>query len=518
MTNDTSSFNLWHEPWIRAIGQGGEIAEVSLADALHRAPELRALHEASPIVAAGIHRLLGAIAQAIERPMSVAQLGAALSRNHFGRSAIEEFGARYADRFDLFSTDRPFLQSGDIPLVPRKEDKVKSVAYLAPEVPAGTEITHWRHGDGSEQAFCPRCCAGGLVAIPVFATSGGAGIKPSINGVPPLYVLPQGDTLFEALALSMVTPGYQPRASSGGGTAWWEAGCIVRKGEEVTDVGYLESLTFPARRVRLFPSEGGEMCTRCGCRADALVRQMVFDMGRSRPKGASAWLDPFAAYHITAKGPVPVRPVQGKSTWRDYSPLFLTRHRSNSEYQRPSVIDQLDVLIDEEHVDEDRLVPFRCIGLRTDMKAKVFEWTDSVLRVPVRILSDPGLADAIARDSGYAKSWASDLGGIFGAVFDPNQRGDFRSIRQRMLAEYWTTLEPGFRRFVLSVAQQDEGARHQWVQAVLNSGLAAFHAAADEIGDRGKSLAQRAEADSKLRRQINSRRREWLGERAAARA
>ena len=35
--------------------------------------------------------------------------------------------------------------------------------------------------------------------------------------------------------------------------------------------------------------------------------------------------------------------------------------------------------------------PFRCIGLRTDMKAKIFEWIDASSDVPAAMLQDEGL-------------------------------------------------------------------------------------------------------------------------------
>jgi len=51
---------------------------------------------------------------------------------------------------------------------------------------------------------------------------------------------------------------------------------------------------------------------------------MIFDMGESRPKDAAPWFDPFAAYKKSdPKPPIPIRPIEGKATWREYGSLFL---------------------------------------------------------------------------------------------------------------------------------------------------------------------------------------------------
>ena len=107
------------------------------------------------------------------------------------------------------------------------------------DVPAGTAVTHYRHGSDDECAFCPTCVAACLTGVPAFASSGGAGIKPSINGVPPIYVLPVGKTLFESLLLSLVIPDYQPevRSRKRDDVTWLRSPVMkkaVRKGEEAT--------------------------------------------------------------------------------------------------------------------------------------------------------------------------------------------------------------------------------------------------------------------------------------------
>jgi CRISPR system Cascade subunit CasA len=164
----------------------------------------------------------------------------------------------------------------------------KPVAPLFAEVPGTTYRAHFHHITDEDHRMCPACCARGLVTIPAFASSGGAGIRPSINGVPPIYVLPAGKSLFQSLALSLAAPGYQPQAvdERRSGSALWNGDTIIKRDGIMPAVGYLESLTFPARRVRLYPHAGQERCTQCGALSNITVRNMLYEMGHHRSVNA----------------------------------------------------------------------------------------------------------------------------------------------------------------------------------------------------------------------------------------
>ena len=326
-------FNIWYEPWITLERKEGGTERCGIEYALLHAHEFAAIYEQSPLVVAGIHRLLTAIAQAIVNPQRPPDLSKFWARGEFTPKEVDEFGRKYSGRFDLFSEDAPFMQSADTPLYPGKGDKSKTVAYLAMEMPSGTAITHYRHGGDDSYQFCAACAAACMTSVPAFASSGGAGIKPSINGVPPIYVLPSGKSLFESLALSLILPDYQPEVrSKKQDNASWLRKPIVKRDMELSEVGYLHSLTFLARRIRLHPKPSSIPCTRCGQISEWHVSTMIFEMGESRPRETTFWFDPFAAYKLpdeTSKStkkkaiPTPLRPTEGKATWREFSTLFL---------------------------------------------------------------------------------------------------------------------------------------------------------------------------------------------------
>lgn len=496
------TFNLWTEAWIALENPEGNIERHGLEATLLRAHEYKSIYESSPLAVVGIHRLLVAVLQAALNPQRSTDLKRIWQAGQFSAKAIKDFGKTYAKRFDLFSADAPFLQSADLPLYPGKDDKIKTVAYLSTEIPAGTAVTHYRHGAEDTHVFCPACGAIGLVMMPAFAAAGGAGIKPSINGVPPIYILPGGQSLFESLAASLLRPDYQPQmASKKKDEAWWARKPRVEKGKEVREVGYLHSLTFPARRVRLHPEQLNKACTRCGTVSEWGVRTMVFEMGESRPKEAAFWFDPFAAYKLPdgkSNGkPTPIRPVLGRATWREFAGLFLQDSTATKNRTvRPAILDQITDL----DLNKDRQTfSFRSIGLRTDMKAKVFEWIDAGFEVPPAMLRDENAGLVVREAIEFASECAYVISSVFRDVFSGSSKKSERhkGLRVRMGDDYWAALAGPFRQFVLEAAALDrrEVARRQWLDTAIQEAKAAFDQAADAVGDDAETLRQRTKGE-----------------------
>jgi CRISPR system Cascade subunit CasA len=184
-----------------------------MEECLLRAHECLAIYDPSPLVVVGIHRLLVAVLQAALVPRTLSDLHGLATAGRFPPQAIQHFGDNYAARFDLYSAQAPFLQSADLSLKSSKGDDLKSVSQLTLETSRTSALEHYRHGRTMDEFFCSPCAASGLVTIPPFTSTGGRGMKPSINGVPPIYVIPSGATLFESLALSLLLPSKWPRVA-----------------------------------------------------------------------------------------------------------------------------------------------------------------------------------------------------------------------------------------------------------------------------------------------------------------
>lgn len=503
-------FDLWREPWIGLETPAGVIEYKGIEETLLTAHQYTTLFDFSPLVVVGIHRFLTAILQDIFDPQTHEDLKRVWSLEQIPIDLIKQFGNKHRHRFDLFSVDQPFFQSAEVSPIPEKGANIKSVTYLAFDIPSGTEHTHYRHGSQDDQVLCAGCCAGGLLCLPAFATSGGAGIKPSINGVPPIYVIPTGKNLLESLVLSLVLPSYQPQIrNKDEDLVWWKRPPTIPRSSEVSAVGYLHSLTFQPRRVRLYPETIDGICTRCGSPIQFGVKKMIFDMGESRPKNAPAWFDPFAAYKVPDnKPPIPVRPIEGKALWREYSNLFL--QKSQKDYGekkgavktiRPRILDQLAVLRGDQET-----VQVRAVGLRTDMKAKIFEWVDSGFEIPSAILANEDTGYLIDKGLDFSQRIASILAYVFRkSIGGSSQSSDrYVQLKSEMFDLFWRGLAVPFRDWVLKLAKATnmQAVYREWLTLVCQQAISAFEVAASGIGDEGKQLMLRFQGERLCRQNV----------------
>ncbi|MCI0608868.1 MAG: type I-E CRISPR-associated protein Cse1/CasA [Anaerolineae bacterium] len=528
------SFNLWTELWITLEDQHGELSQHGIRDTLVHAHEYLAIYDPSPLVVVGIHRLLTAILQDALNPQENADLERLWTDGKFPTDKIEEFGSQYADRFDLFSEDKPFLQSADLPMFPdekeRKAGNSKPVALLFPEIPTGKSlVTHYRHTVQDEQVFSPAAVAAGLATMPPFVSSGGAGLMPSINGAPPpVYVLPGGRTLFETLSASLISPTIfgNDFTAVDHDQSWWKrkTPLIVRESKkngtgkyrQLDEVGYLHGLTFPARKVRLYPERLNEICLRTGQRSDWCLRTMTYRMGESCREDV-IWADPFVAYKLPkASGkrkqktgkkrtekPSPIRATRNKTVWREFSGLFLQREQ-DQQTKRPRFLDQFASLNVANQVEQ---YPFRCIALVARNDAKIFEWMDFGFDIPPALLRDPMGAEWTDQALMFAIECAEIIKRVFSSTFkrDAKSPERFRRLKERLDADYWSVLAGAFRQFVLDLgdlARQKE-TLDGWLDTVVRQAQSAFERAADATGDDGNTLLKIEQGKENCRRQLN---------------
>lgn len=532
---ETPSFNLWTEPWISLENSRGELSQHGIRDALVNAHKYVAIYDPSPLVVVGVHRLLTAILQEALNPKENDDLNQLWARSEFPVEKIDQFGTQYADRFDLFSEDKPFFQSADLPMFPdEKERKAsKCVAQLFPETPSGSLVTHYRHMTDEEQIFSPVAVAAGLVTMPPFISSGGAGLMPSINGVPPIYVLPSGKILFESLAASLLTARWLDKyASAQSDLAWWrrtvpiiiqeskkkKPGMKFTEHRQLGEVSYLHGLTFPARKVRLHPEHLNTICSRTGQRSKWCVRTMAFRMGESCLEEVQ-WQDPFAAYRLPVKPtgkrksssskkisdkPKPIRPMRSRAAWREFTGLFLQRNDETRQTRRPLFLNQLAELNISKRA---QTYPFRCVAWQTDGKMKFYEWMDFGFDVPPSLLQDPNGAEWTEQALSFATECADIIKRVFSSTFkrDAKSPERFRRLKERLEADYWSALAGKFRQFVLDLGNDDRQRQtlDGWYDTVVREAQGEFDRAADTTGDDGNTLFKIEQSKERCRKELN---------------
>lgn len=517
-------FDLFCDPWITCVTTAGEVGDYSIESLLAEAHELSEIVDPSPLVTVSVLRLLEAV---IIWSLDIDDEDGWYEfwrRGRFDEQAMGRVRECCAGRMDLFDAVRPFYQSRDIPSSGAGEH-AKSVGYLFPDIATGTAVALYAHGKEDEHSFCPRCCAQGLVMLPAFATSGGQGIKPSINGVPPTYLFALGDTVFQTLVLNCVLADARPPMASRSdpGPAWACDGVVGHK-EERADVGFIESLTWQPRRVRLLGPPRRGTCSRCGTAVQMLTTKLVMDQGLSRPREAAPWLDPWAAYlWRTEKTGVatvrPLRPREERQTWRDTGALFLasvpeSEADARGRPSRPTIVTQLAHLahaLGPECPAQLRHERYLAVGIRTDMKAKVYEWRSDRFELPSAVLGEPA-APPVVRALRFAEVGADALGGALLRLHPGTERDNppWSDIRSAMAdtttdaaREYWTELEPPFRsalfdtRLAEAEQAQSEWLR-EWIQTVRDTAVRVVDSTLDSGDDTAAGLRRQEAARRSL--------------------
>lgn len=280
-------YNLLSEPWIPVLYHTGEWKRLGIRKTLEDAVKIRQVAASNPMDRVAILRFLLALlywcqgSPPKDRETSVKE---PLPQNWFAK--LEH----HADCFNLLGVGKRFYQyRGD-------STKKLTVNYLLQEVPTGTNHWHFRHASDEKDGLCLACCALGLVRLPAFATSGGAGKPPGVNAKPPIYFLPHVETLSELLRDS-----WKRRQGDLGTPAWLQPNIRLPNSGEIP---LLLGLTWLPRRVWLEePTENGS-CIACGT-CQPLIRKMVFaPIGSQKTADDDAprnWDDPHVCYSITEK-------------------------------------------------------------------------------------------------------------------------------------------------------------------------------------------------------------------------
>ena len=513
-----TTFNLWSEPWITLERTGAPPERAGIEKTLMDAHKYHTIYDSSPLVIAGIFRLLVAILQESLCPQRKQDLNTLWKEGRFPVKRVNEFGEKYFARFDLFSQDTPFLQSSSLPLVPSKGDKIETVSRLSSETSPLTALDHYRHNNEMDEYFCPSCLAAGLVTIPPFTGIGGRGYKTSINGTPPLYILPMGRNLFEALTLSLLLPDenyWPPAASREQDLPWWKHSPIVEQNKEVIQVGYLQSLTFPARQVRLHPVELGMPCTRCGKLARWGAKTMVFEMGECRARGTDNWLDPFVAYHLPNEGksgsPWPVLPNGNKALWREFAGLFLYPPREGkNRVQRPSILER--IANEADFAEEIPTLHFRCIGIE-GKQAKALEWMDASYGMSISLMNDEDASYKVKYAIQFAEEVEKIISYVFTSKINPSQRRErHKDLKEQMISQYWQSLAEPFRFFFLSLIDKENrmNSVERWSMDVVKNAQSAFDDNIGKVGEDAISMRGEEEGKKDCHIRLNNKRIKFL--------
>lgn len=427
------SFDLLTEPWVPCVDAKGQRVELGLVRALAEAHKLRAVHDDSPLVTAGILRLLLAVVHsALDGPADLREWTRVWEDERLPDD-VDGYLHKWRRRFDLFSSSSPFFQVAEL------ETKTPNpVTKLAHDRATGNNAVFFDHSvEDRPRAMTPAEAARQLIGHQSYALGGGQSGASTEFGAHPYFrhapmiggvaTFLEGETLFETLALNLLV--FQHSRLD---QPIWEQDHVAKPGRRKSS-GYLEFLTWRSRFVRLLPADS----------PDLAVTSMHYVSGWEYDRTS---LNPSFAYVSDEKrGTFPISLRDNRALWRDSSALFAGARDENAVRQ-PLVLSQAAELVQRKVLDPERALKCLVVGLAND-KAKPLFWREERFSVPPRLLEDPVLASALVVGIQHAEDTGRALRSAIG-IYRKRLNDGAPWLQTEIDLLYWPVLGAKFPRFL----------------------------------------------------------------------
>lgn len=488
--------NILSNAFLPVVDRCGGLRRVSLGAALSTAANFSAIHHPSPLVTVASYRLLLAVLQRVFGAQ-VAEHGAAWwEAGRFPAQPLNDYFARWGQRFALFDAERPFLQVADLsPEVSRRP-----WTALAAEKASGNNKTLFDHAVDAQPDPLPVADAAlYLLAAQAMTLGGGRSAfqytahAPSATAVLSLIT---GDSLFQTLLLNLVP---QSQAQHALDQATWEreaplTAAHMQAGPAVGYRGPAQLYSLPARSIRLFADAAGTTVSHVGLASGERL---------SHAEGK----DPMASYRADAeRGLLPLQLHYERAFWRDLHalrPRSTSGHRA-SEHAPPAVLTAAATLLGR--VPRGLKPRLTVFGQCTD-KAKVELWRCESLPLPQALLVDSDAWDSIRNALAVAEEHADILSTASYRLAYEQKMGtispDKKAVRALastfpMLPAYWAALGAAFNDWISTLGDDDiDAANRRWPQEVAQALRGAWRLAEQMVPatSRGDRALFKAEKD-----------------------
>ena len=523
----STSFNLVDEAWIPVIATDGDFLELSLRDMLAYAPDLHEISCETAIQSTAILPLVLAILHRVFGPPNLDVWKALWEAGEFDMSRLDEYFARWRERFDLFHAQRPFLQMPDARVDP------KSLIHLIH--PMGNTGTLFSHvSDDSGIALSPAAAARYLLTARCFKTAGpgpwgtrhGPGFTDSIFARGVMFWA-CGTTLFETLLLNLVQYPDEngPTQHTDSDAPAWEMDDLhlqrelsqehrhyltdqtdhmpnIKKIPETPPLGYLDYLTWSNNRMQLIPelTDNGALVREAvvapAINLSADVRSPQRRYIQREKKGEIS----YSFLYFNAD----------KALWRDYDSLLK---RETVKVFPPAVVEWLAELTQYEILDSNYPIRLIASGMLAD-QAKTIFYRQEIMPLPLDLLRDEDRIREIRQAIAHAEDCAAKLHNALnmlaehvlqrGADGKPDNANRNSLVKQWNARErYWIALEPIFWRFIETLVEDSDEAMRGWGDSLRGEALGALRYAANLAGDSPWALKGGIYAERYLRRELN---------------
>lgn len=506
-------FDLLEEPWIPCETPAGGRIELGIRAVLHRAHELTALHDESPLVTAVLHRLLLAIVDRALQPKTRDDWLALWRAERLPATEIDAYLEKWKARFDLFDSERPFMQVAGLEekLLQDRLGRDKDKAKPAERTPMWRMVMERSACGGHIHVFERRppeteltaaAAARALLAFLAF-TSGGRLQNESESWTGGVLrggatILLRGATLRETLILNVVARASRAAAD----VPPWERDRDIARTRRAL-AGPTDLMVWPSRRVLLFPIVDGSGVLR--------VDEVVTAAGERLDDDAP---DQHMAYYIRnpKEPPYALRFDPNRSVWRDCTALFdaATGH---GRFRQPEPINQLADLIRSRLVPRALRLSAEFLGMANDKKIVAVILISRAERMPLppSLLADPNRVEALKRALQLAEGVGLGLDRqvlfvLCERALAPSDRqahkDDIQKLKDSLAAmpAYWSALGQAFERWLVELGDADDPdeAVPTWKSAVRRAAQEAFDDACRRLGTNARGLQAAAQAEGTL--------------------
>ncbi|GMU94195.1 MAG: hypothetical protein AMXMBFR4_32530 [Candidatus Hydrogenedentota bacterium] len=280
-------YNLLDENWIPVLYQNGEYKRVGIRKALQDAGTIRQIASSNPMDNVALLRfLLVVLLWCKGNPTENDRELLTRDTDGIPKGWLEKL-TDHKEKFHLLGDGERFMQA------PERAKNSRPVADLFHELPGDTNVTHLRHIRDYCEGICLGCVAIGFTRLPVAMTGKGKGKRPGINGDPPAYFVPVGETVLNTLKLNW------PFSHIPGDHPCWQTDLSYTEDQ----VGVMEGFTWTSRQFRIAESDlKPGSCLVCGAETESLVtclRELNEQNGRDDLSRCdhNRWRDPHLAYN-----------------------------------------------------------------------------------------------------------------------------------------------------------------------------------------------------------------------------
>ena len=500
------SYNLLCKPCIPVVWRDDapepKEPKVGIREALERAHEIKCISHTSPFIEFGLYRLLitivlDAFIVAGKRP-TIGKMRQMLETRKFDACLMGCYLERHKAGFDLWGDGERFLQTA------AATSSADPVAKMVSPIPSGTKITHWHHYSAAETRLNEAEAALDLCAVIPFCFDYAPADICTLAGDPPLYVIVQGESLFQAIVLNLPRPSGRTvqQAERDLGPMWRTA--VSDTTAIPASPTICQGWTWPVRKLRLSDTDRG------------LIFDAVNISGAGKTearKRVRSWRDPNAGTITEADGLFHIRGKEGMVLSRDLLPLFLIGSEGEAlkgerRRSRPEVV------TNALRATDDRRLNLALYGFidKGGKNNKVFRsWLRSAFSFPAEVARDERLSyqalDAFKTAQKVADALQVALRMLRPKMAAaPRERKNLRNSQRGetdALAGFWQRLEPSLARTFLDDLAEGKADAMKNLKGVLRSEARnAFKAAADPHRRDADGLFRIANASNYLERRL----------------